>query len=123
MILKYDIVANPQKLTQEMKAINERHRVLYWPDHVKVELFDIQRIESHEVDPETEEILSTTISYKRKTQKTHIDDEGIEQVKDVWVDYEFDVNEIDGVIARHNPNIPILTETEKLWDCIDYLLG
>lgn len=102
MILKYNITADPQKLSRQMSEVAENFRILYYDDFITIDFFDISAFESHTYSEDGLSILETDTTYKKRTKVKNIAEDGSEVIGYEYVDYAFDRDIIDTIIAYHD---------------------
>lgn len=126
MIRKYEMKANPLVLTKVIEsATSEKHRVMYYDDHIALEFFDVVEVVTPIYDGE--EVTDEMISYKKRTFVDSVNEDTGETTQiEVLEDFDFETElaKVENVISSHDYLLSKepLTETEKLWDVINYLI-
>ena len=123
MKLKYNIKTLPLRFTEELKVINEKHRVLYFEDYIEIELLDIGKTSTPVIVDEIQ--VDEVLSYTKKRVESEITGQD-EELNDIYSDViyqdEFDgnllLNTIDGVIDAHDPTpyLQQITESERVYN-------
>jgi len=123
MKLKYNIKTLPLRFTEELKVINEKHRVLYFEDYIEIELLDIGKTSTPVIVDEIQ--VDEVLSYTKKRVESEITGQD-EELNDIYSDViyqdEFDgnllLNTIDGVIDAHDPTpyLQPITESERVYN-------
>jgi len=117
MKLKYNIKTLPLRFTEELKVINETHRVLYFEDYIEIELFDISKISTPVIVDEIQ--IDQVLSYtKKRVKKELIDTEEVNVVYQDVFDFSTLLNAIDNIIVNHNPAayLQLITESERVYN-------
>jgi len=123
MKLKYNIKTLPLRFTEELKVINEKHRVLYFEDYIEIELLDIGKTSTPVIVDEIQ--VDEVLSYTKKRVESEITGQD-EELNDIYSDViyqdEFDgnllLNTIDGVIGAYDPTpyAQPITESERVYN-------
>lgn len=122
---KDGVIINPNVLHDSLSDLKE----IFYLTHDDVEfhlIFPDLKEEITEVfDGET--LIDMIKSYKKRVEHVQIDEEGNEIIAESWVDFDFELikTQVEQVISEHDPTPkpePI-SETEKIWDTLSYLIN
>lgn len=121
---------NACKLHCEIGDLEINYSLLHDETEIKLLFHDIKELKENTVDEEGNIIDTITTYQKRTTQTvTETDNEGNEATKEieVWEDYDMQpiFDHIDNCIADHDPTPikPPISENEKIWDVLNYLIS